>query len=192
MCHVEEGRYVLATLDGKSRCWLRPLRLSSPHAGQGRSASRWTDDGSFCCLTDLRRSAVLQLPLGNLYFSIAQGGRKARQPLAHWVITALESVIAPEARTDTQRQAFEYQDGTAIEVPRWFAVLQGHKLETFLKDRFGELRRFHRESELKRAVIELVLDEIPELTPKAIVDLFLELVTSALTSVALAYRQPAN
>ena len=70
---------------------------------------------------------------------------------------------------------YHYLGGAEIQIPTSIATMQGHQLEALLKSTFPELNRFHREPDLKLAVISKVLDDFPELIPTVLIDLFKKL-----------------
>lgn len=67
---------------------------------------------------------------------------------------------------------FEYVSGVCINVPTWFAHMQGHDLETAYKQAFPKLLRYQNEPDLKMAVVSLVLGDYPGLVPVSILRLF--------------------
>jgi len=62
-----------------------------------------------------------------------------------------------------------------IEIPNWYLIHNGHELEEKLKAEFPQLRRYAREGDLKKEVVAKVIDDVPELIPHDILDLFIEI-----------------
>lgn len=71
-----------------------------------------------------------------------------------------------------------YVGGRKIQIPKWYLTMQGHDLEGLVKNIFNGLNRFHREGDLKRAVIEKVLDDLRSLVPDCFLKAFLSIQTS--------------
>lgn len=67
---------------------------------------------------------------------------------------------------------FEYLSGLCINVPTWFAQMQGHDLEAAYKQAFPKLLRYKNEPDLKMEVLKLVLGDYPEFVPLPILRLF--------------------
>ncbi|MGH9822799.1 MAG: ATP-binding protein, partial [Blastocatellia bacterium] len=59
--------------------------------------------------------------------------------------------------------AIEYIGGESVVVPSWYLTMRGHDLEDGLKVVFPELKRYQREPELKREVLNKVIDDLPGL-----------------------------
>jgi hypothetical protein len=81
--------------------------------------------------------------------------------------------------SSTGTTPYRYIGGVEIQIPTSIATMQGHELEMLLKSMFPKLNKFHREPDLKLAVISKVLDDFPEFIPTAIVDLFKKLQDSS-------------
>ncbi len=64
-----------------------------------------------------------------------------------------------------------YANGRSIAVDTGFLQMRGHDLETKLKARFAGLGRYRKEIELKMAVLNNVLDDLPGLVPADILTL---------------------
>ena len=107
------------------------------------------------------------------------------QRLSAKVVNALSERIDLKHQVDKTDVSFRYQNGSVIVVPKWFALLNGHDLEMYLKKAFPGLNRYQKEPDLKMAIINLVLDDRPDLTPESIVKLFLEIQKQELSSAGL-------
>jgi hypothetical protein len=66
----------------------------------------------------------------------------------------------------------KYLNEIELEIPEWYLTHQGHDLEVKLKTVFKPLNKFQNESELKKEIIKKVVDDIPELIPLDILELF--------------------
>lgn len=85
------------------------------------------------------------------------------QGIADFVVSKVQQNLPNETAGDSVE--CRYVGGNSIQIPRWYITMQGHDLEGLLKAIFGELNRFHREGDLKRAIIEKVLDDLRSLIP---------------------------
>lgn len=70
--------------------------------------------------------------------------------------------------TDGDILECEYVEGQKIRLPKWFLTIQGHLLESYIKEIWRPLNKYTREGELKIEIIEKVIDDLPELIPKEI------------------------
>lgn len=80
-----------------------------------------------------------------------------------------------EGHPDLEVVACHYLIGQSILLPRWFLKQQGHNMEAELKAKFPQLRRYQKESELKMEILRKVVDELPSLISRDILDLFKEI-----------------
>jgi energy-coupling factor transporter ATP-binding protein EcfA2 len=94
------------------------------------------------------------------------------QHICDFVIERLSSSVSGLPH---EKVLCHYIGGAAVSIPRWYLTIQGHELEELLKNIFGNLKCFHREGDLKRAVLKKVVDDIPGLIPQCVLDLFLEI-----------------
>ena len=92
------------------------------------------------------------------------------QGIADFVVGKVKQRLTSEVATDTIEYC--YVGGSSICVPSWYMTMQGHDLEGLLKSTFDELKRFHREGDLKRAIISKVIDELRSLIPDCLLKLF--------------------
>jgi energy-coupling factor transporter ATP-binding protein EcfA2 len=92
------------------------------------------------------------------------------QGIADFVVSKVKQQLTSEVATDTIE--CRYVGGNSVRVPSWYMTMQGHDLEGLLKSTFDELKRFHREGDLKRAVILKVIDELRSLIPDCLLKLF--------------------
>lgn len=58
-----------------------------------------------------------------------------------------------------------------ISLPKWLMLMQGHELESKLKITFPELKRFRNEGDLKKEIINKIIDDIPEVLSSDLVEL---------------------
>lgn len=92
------------------------------------------------------------------------------QGLVNFVVGKVAERLAKGG--DDEVVEFKYSGGLSTTVPGWFARVQGHTLESTLKDVFPPLLRYTKESELKLAIVQKVLDDYPQLVPASLVALF--------------------
>lgn len=63
-------------------------------------------------------------------------------------------------------------NGKQIAVPSWYLRFQGHELESLIKRKFPELNQYRVEGELKKKIIDTVVDDLPPILSTDFVDLF--------------------
>jgi len=91
------------------------------------------------------------------------------QTISDFLTIKLSSVINP---ADNNKLKVKYLNGIEIEIPQWYLFHQGHELEVHLKSSFPPLNKFSKEGDLKKEIIIKVADDIPELIPNDILELF--------------------
>lgn len=64
-----------------------------------------------------------------------------------------------------------YLNGRTVQVPRSYLFKRGHDLEQHLKDKFPRLHRFKTPPEMKREMLNKVLDDLPGFLPMELVEL---------------------
>lgn len=97
------------------------------------------------------------------------------QEIADKIITFISNNLILDSANDkdpSSKVFFEYENGKRIKVPRYFSLIQGHKLEEAAKITFPQLKRYHQEPELKVNIIEKVINDFPGFIPKSIINLF--------------------
>jgi hypothetical protein len=62
-------------------------------------------------------------------------------------------------------QVCSYVNGTSVDLPQSFLTRNGHSLEEVLKEKFEGLRKYHKEDQLKREILDKILDDLPGLLP---------------------------
>lgn len=90
------------------------------------------------------------------------------QEVANFVVNKVKSHKLPTVEDETvedDKLPCQYLGGQVINLPKWFLHTQGHDLETILKNAFQELKRFQKEPQLKLAIIDKVIDDVPSLIP---------------------------
>ena len=58
-----------------------------------------------------------------------------------------------------------------IEIPSWYMTIKGHDLEEQIKNKYPPLKAYKSEGDLKKAVIETIIDDIPSILSTDLVDL---------------------
>ncbi|MCT9014530.1 AAA family ATPase [Cupriavidus gilardii] len=78
---------------------------------------------------------------------------------------------------DPDRVDCSYVGGAVVKVPKHLLLMQGHDYERALKDAFPKLNAFNRggDSALKMAVLEKVIDDLPQFVPICILNVFQDL-----------------
>lgn len=96
------------------------------------------------------------------------------QTISDFLTTKISSQINP---TDDTKIKVKYVSGIEIEIPQWYLHHQGHDLETHLKNVFPQLSKYNKDGELKKEMINKIIDDIPELIPTDILELFRDIQT---------------
>ncbi len=93
------------------------------------------------------------------------------QLIAKHIIDRVRSIIGPT--TETMKQV-SYLSGRSVQIPDWYLDYHGHGLEDQLVAAFPQLGaiKSNKENGLKNAIIEIVIDDFPELTPVDIAETF--------------------
>jgi hypothetical protein len=76
---------------------------------------------------------------------------------------------------DCEMLPCQYLCGSILQLPKWFLHMNGHALETSLKNAFPPLKRFQKEGDLKWEIVRKVVDDTPNLLSQDFVDLFTEI-----------------
>jgi hypothetical protein len=66
----------------------------------------------------------------------------------------------------------KYVGGQSIQIPKWYLHMKGHLIKPLLKETFHPLRRYKTEQDLKVAILDRVIDDLPTLIPNSILDVF--------------------
>ncbi|WP_155742416.1 hypothetical protein [Variovorax paradoxus] len=104
------------------------------------------------------------------YLSIAQADSDILVKIAVKIVSDIHKRLKEKEKEDVVSLKFQYAEGFSIELPRWLAVLQGHRLEAVIKEAYPALLRYRGEPDLKRDVIGKIFKDRPGLIPVAIVD----------------------
>jgi len=76
------------------------------------------------------------------------------------------------SQSNTDKIKINYVSGKEIEVFDWYLKYHGHELEDKLKIIFQEFQKYQKKNEFKEEVLTKIVDDIPELIPRDILDLF--------------------
>lgn len=107
------------------------------------------------------------------YIHIGVIDNKRLQTVVNFIVEKVK--IHLQIQAEANNICCEYKGGQVIDLPSWFLQIQGHQLETVVKNIFPELQRFQKEGEFKREIIKKVIDDIPSLISKDFVSLFQEI-----------------
>jgi len=80
--------------------------------------------------------------------------------------------------TDDTTKEVIYKNGNKLSMPNWFLKNYGHDLPEVHFKAFPQLLRFKDENGLRKEIINNTINDIPELVPKDLIDLFLNIQTS--------------
>lgn len=105
-----------------------------------------------------------------VYTQIALFGSDRLQRLANFIVHKLEANST--SQVEDTRQECEYVGEQKIDLPTWLLHMQGHELESLLKQTFPELNRFRQEGQLNQEILLKVVDDMPTLLSKDFIDLF--------------------
>jgi len=72
--------------------------------------------------------------------------------------------------TDNTNFIANYQNGVSITLPNWYLLNYGHDLPEFYSETFHQLRKFHGENGLRKAVINNTIPDIPGFVPDDLFD----------------------
>ncbi len=94
------------------------------------------------------------------------------QFISDYIVTKVEQITNP---VDTITSETELLNGIKINIPNWYLHHNGHGLENIIIDTFPELNALKRgkEEQLKLDIINKVIDDIPELVSKDLLDIFI-------------------
>jgi len=108
--------------------------------------------------------AVLGLNAKDKYTDFTIFNDAKLQAIANFMVTKVQGEIKTPTSTDLRES--EYINGRRIKLPIWFVLIQGHELETIIKNLFPQLNKFKDEGDLKKEIINKVIDDMPEFIPK--------------------------
>lgn len=93
------------------------------------------------------------------------------QFISDYIVTKVEQNTNP---VDTIISETELLNGIKIKIPNWYLHHHGHSLENIIIDTFPKLKALkkRKEEQLKLDIINKVIDDIPELVPKDLLDIF--------------------
>ena len=91
------------------------------------------------------------------------------QVISDFLTSKISAQVNP---TDKTKVKVKYVNDIEIEIHKWYLHHQGHDLETHLKTVFPPLKKYNKDGELKKEMINKIIDDIPELIPVDILELF--------------------
>lgn len=96
------------------------------------------------------------------------------QKIADFVIQKLEAQIKPHNQETITVHLLNKRE---INIPIWYLHYQGHELEGKILEAFPKLNKIKRNTEdaLKNAIIDKVIDDLPELVSLDFLNIFLQL-----------------
>lgn len=116
----------------------------------------------------------LELKETFIYTDILKFNDPKLQALADWIVNKVQTKLQLSIE-DSETLECQYISDRKINIPVWYLQMQGHKLETTLKEIFPQLKRFSRESALKLEILSKVVDDLPALLSQDFIDLFLDI-----------------
>lgn len=112
---------------------------------------------------------TLGFPSGSTYLSILHDDVNSLEKIANSVTSGVGKLLEPDQISDPTLVSFLYRNGVSIPLPRWLTLIQGHKLESTLKQAYPQLNKYRNEPDMKAAIISLVLNERPGLIPSMVI-----------------------
>jgi AAA domain, putative AbiEii toxin, Type IV TA system len=116
---------------------------------------------------------MIGLEQNKTYFDLPTFDNDRLQIVANFIVDKFKK-NKPENYQDETRIC-EYINKKSVKLPSWFLEMQGHQLEHNLKNTFNELNKYRREGDLKKAIINKIIDHIPLLIPMDFITLFKEI-----------------
>lgn len=125
----------------------------------------------------LREKAVSRDDLGlknnETYTHFVNLSKEQLQIISDFLIDKIEGELSSGDKT---RVTVKYLNGIKVEIPKWYLTKQGHELENFLeeflKNRYRELKRFHQSGDIKKEIVDKIIDDIPILISADILEVF--------------------
>jgi hypothetical protein len=111
----------------------------------------------------------LNLSDNETYIDFKTFSQTQLQTISDFITSKIQPLVNP---MDATKSGIKYLSGVEIKVPQWYLIHQGHNLENHFKVLFPQLNKFQREGELKKEILNKVVDDIPELIPFDILELF--------------------
>lgn len=115
----------------------------------------------------------LSLEEGVRYTDFSNFENAKLQSVADFIVN--QTRLKVRNSSDDYSLEIEYVCGRKINLPLWFLRIQGHELESIIKELFPQLNRYQREGELKREVITKVIDDIPDFISKDVLTVLSEI-----------------
>jgi ABC-type branched-subunit amino acid transport system ATPase component len=116
---------------------------------------------------------MIGLEQNETYFDLPTFDNERLQVVANFILDKLKVLKLEDSKEETK--ICEYSNRKAVDLPLWFLEIQGHHLEDTLKNIFNGLKKYKREADLKKAIINKIIDHIPLLIPMDFISLFKEI-----------------
>lgn len=90
------------------------------------------------------------------------------------IVDSFFDIITPHFEPNSSTtKTYKLKNEKEVEIPEWYMNYNGHKLEEKLKEVFKPFRSYRTNSEeLKRSIITMIFERLPDITPKEIYDTF--------------------
>lgn len=143
--------------------------------GKRYSIENYILDPIFISLLLYREKMVSNEDLGleayENYMNIKKWDNSRIQLIADYTINKVKDKLQPTSETKISTQLI---NGYEIKIPDWYLLHQGHNLENLILEVFPQLNAIKKKKEeaLKLAILEKVVDDLPELLPIDFVELF--------------------
>jgi len=143
--------------------------------GKRYSIENYILDPIFVSLLLYREKMVSNEDLGldanENYMNIKKCDNSKIQLIADYTINKVKDKLQPTSETKISTQLI---NGHEIKIPDWYLHHQGHNLENLILEVFPQLNAIKKKKEeaLKLAILEKVVDDLPELLPIDLVELF--------------------
>lgn len=87
----------------------------------------------------------------------------------------VDKVLKDLGLYSTNTKPYTLQNGWTLNITEEFNLRKGHSLEVLYKDKYQFLKSYRREDELKKSVIEKVINDYPKFTPRKIFETILKI-----------------
>lgn len=104
--------------------------------------------------------ATLGLKEGVRYTDFSSLDNLQLQSIADFIANQAKAKL--DSPPDILCQETVYVGGQKINIPSWFLRMHGHTLENLIQETFPQLKRYRGKGELKREIINKVIDDIPD------------------------------
>lgn len=118
-------------------------------------------------------NSAFGLPSEVTYLDVRDFENDKLQMLVDFIIDSMRDPLKVEGKSGCVD--CQLVSGIIVKIPAWYLQCNGHILESAIKNRFKSLNKFQREGELKKDILNKVVDDLPGLLSEDFITLFKEL-----------------